>query len=316
MKTDKGSGPPSEPLLRFGLNGWATEDRTKPVEALAQVPDGFTRDALAAYVRHRYRGRPLFRTLELEQTFHCPPSEAQLGSYCHALPAGFEMCSKVWEEITNPWYPNQPQYGAKAGQANTNFLNAKLFEDEVLGPYHKAARDRIGPFIFEFQQAGMVAQDFLPRLDEFFKRLSKDFRYAVEMKNGELLGPAYARVLRSHGVAHVLSHCAYMPSLLDQYDRLERMFSASFAVIRLMAPRARKGTEALRAGDSDPARLKSLPRMRKEAVRLIRQAVAEQRQVYVLVHNRLEGSAVITAQVLMDMVTAETAAAVQDLCLS
>jgi len=298
------------------MNGWATDERTTSAETLAQVPDGFTRDALAAYLRHRYRGRPLFRTVELEQTFHCPPSEAQLSAYCHALPEGFEMCSKVWEELTNPWYPNQPQYGAKAGQANTNFLNAKLFEEEVLGPYRRAARDHVGPFIFDFQQAGMVARDFLPRLDEFFKRLPKDFRYAVEMKNGELLGPAYAGVLRSHGVAHVLSHCAYMPSLLDQHDRLDGMFSAPFSVVRLMAPRVRKGAEASRAGGPDPKRLKSLPRMRKEAVRLIRQALTEQRQIYVLVHNRLEGSAVVTVQGLTDMVAAETAAAVPDLCLS
>lgn len=296
-----GLNPRVAEMLKFGTNGWVYEEWRGSICRDAHSEDVFKRDCLGEYARYRYRGRPLFRTVELGHTLHCPLSEVQLGAYLQQVPEGFEICSKVWEEITTPWYPNQPHYGAKAGQANTQFLNARLFQEEVLSPYRRTFTDRLGPFIFEFPQAGMVMTDFLPRLDEFLKRLPKDFRYAVEMKNDELLGPAYAGILRSHGVAHVFTHCAYMPSLLEQHGRLDGRFSAPFVVFRLMTPRARKYSEAVTMGASNGRLVKSLPRMRNEVVGLIRQALGEGRRVYVIVHNGLEGSALMTIQALADL---------------
>lgn len=305
---------PPQAAVKFGLSGWAYDEWQAFAQPGVPSEERFKEDCLAEYARYRYRGQALFRTVGIEHTYCCPPSDAQLNSYFEQVPDGFEICSKVWEEITIPWYPNLPQYGAKAGRVNTDFLNVKLFQDEVLGPYRRTFTEHVGPFILEFQQAGMMMRDFLPRLDEFLKRLPKDFRYAIEMKNEELLGPAYADILKAHGAAHVLAHCSSMPSLLEQHSRLAGRFAAPFVVLKLMTPRARRFSHGMvRPGESDRRIMRSLPRMRKETVWLIRQAVAEGRRVYVLVHNRLEGSAPQTIQALTDLLSSPVAdrAAVQ-----
>lgn len=48
--------------------------------------------------------------------------------------------------------------------------------------------------------------------------------------------------------------------------------------------------------------VQELPEMRTDTITLVKQAVAEQRQAYVLVNNRSEGSAPLTVQALVDEV--------------
>lgn len=99
------------------------------------------------------------------------------------------MCFKAWEEITVPMWANQPRYGTKAGQANPRLLDAKLFNDLMLMPDREAKFEpHTGPFLFEFQRHGMSSEEFCARLDTFFSQLPKDFRYAVEIRNADLLG--------------------------------------------------------------------------------------------------------------------------------
>ena len=111
------------------------------------------------------------------------------------------MCFKVWEEITIPTYAEHARYGLPAGQPSPNFLNAKVFNDPVLTPYHETKFEaHTGPFLFEFQRHGMSSQEFCSRLDTFFGQLPKDFQYAVEIRNAGLVGPEYRHVLERHGV--------------------------------------------------------------------------------------------------------------------
>ena len=49
--------------------------------------------------------------------------------------------------------------------------------------------------------------------------------------------------------------------------------------------------------------VEELPQMRKEAVRLVRQAMSEGRRAYVLVNNRAEGHAPLTVQALVEGLT-------------
>ena len=117
------------------------------------------------------------------------------------------MRFKVREELTIPTFSNHPRYGPKAGQANPRFLDASLFKDLVLTPYREANfGPHTGPFVFEFQRHGMVAKDFVDKLDAFFAQLPKDFSYAVEIRNAGMLGSLYRDMLANHGVAHVYNH--------------------------------------------------------------------------------------------------------------
>lgn len=85
----------------------------------------------------------------------------------------------------------------------------------------------------------MSSEEFCSRLDTFFSQLPKDFRYAVEIRNADLLGPGYRKVLEHHGVGHVYDHWSYMPSLREQHHRMEECFTAPFTVVgraRLVVP--------------------------------------------------------------------------------
>jgi uncharacterized protein YecE (DUF72 family) len=214
---------PLSPLIRFGTSTWTYEGWQGQIYHKQYARMTFARECLGEYCQYLHNGELCFRTVGNDSTFYRPPTANQLRKYLNQIPEDFEMCFKVWEEITIPSYARQPRYGAKAGQPNPNFLNAKLFNDLVLTPYRDAMFEpHTGPFLFEFQRNGMSAEEFCSRLDTFFGQLPKDFTYAVEARNAGLVGPEYRQVLERHGVAHVYNHLSYMPAITDQHRRPSR----------------------------------------------------------------------------------------------
>jgi uncharacterized protein YecE (DUF72 family) len=118
------------------------------------------------------------------------------------VPADFQACAKVWEEVTVPVYTSGLRYRGKIGP-NPHFLDPEYFRDQVLTPFDEAFREPTGPFIFEFQRTGLESATFLPRLDAFLSRLPKRYEYAVEVRNPAVIGPAYRDILQTHGVSHI-----------------------------------------------------------------------------------------------------------------
>ncbi|MGZ8384170.1 MAG: DUF72 domain-containing protein, partial [Nitrospira sp.] len=190
-------------------------------------------------------------------------------------------------------------YGVKAGQPNPHFLDAKVFNDLVLTPFREAKfSPHTGPFVFEFQRHGMASQEFCARLDTFFSQVPKDFRYAVEIRNAGLLGPAYHQLLERHSVAHVYNHWCYMPSLAEQHQRMEP-FTAPFTVLRLLTPLKISYEAAKKRAEPYNKIVGELPEMRRDTVDLVKKAIGDKRKAYVIVNNRTEGNAPLTIQALM-----------------
>ena len=82
----------------------------------------------------------------------------------------------MWEEITISNYATQARYGARVGQPNPRFLDAKLFNEMMLMPYHEAQFEaHAGPFLFEFQRHGMSSNEFCSRLNGSSGRSRKAF---------------------------------------------------------------------------------------------------------------------------------------------
>src|SRR6185436_204647 len=130
-------------------------------------------------------------------------------------------------------FGGSPKWGNLAGMKNPDFLNADLFNEAVIGPYARAFKEHAGCFVFEFQT--MKGKDLLSvdewtgQLDQFLARLPSDFRYAVELRNPELLHEAHGDVLRRHGVAHVFNSWTEMPTIGEQLD-MSWTFTAPFTV--------------------------------------------------------------------------------------
>lgn len=296
------------PLIRFGTSTWTYEGWQGQVYRRRYARTTFARECLGEYCQYLYNGEPLFRTVGNDSTFYRPPTASQLRHYLNQIPEDFEMCFKVWEEITIPQWARQARYGAKAGQANPRFLDAKLFNELVLTPYREAKFEpHTGPFLFEFQRHGMSSEEFCSRLDTFFIQLPRDFRYAVEIRNAGLLGPDYRKVLENHGVAHVYNHWSYMPPLRDQHQRMEERLTAPFTVLRLLTPLKMSYEAAKERAEPYTKIVEELPEMRRDTVELVKKAVKEQRKAYVLVNNRSEGNAPLTIQALRNALQAAEA---------
>jgi uncharacterized protein YecE (DUF72 family) len=289
-------------LVRFGTSTWTYEGWQGQVYVKDYPKGTFTRECLSEYCRFSYKGAPLFRTVGNDSAFYRPPTTPQLRMYLDQMPGNFDMCFKVWEDITVPVFAPHPRYREKAGKPNPWFLDAQLFKDLVLTPFYEAKfHDHAGPFLFEFQRHGMSVQEFCSKLDAFFTRLPKEFKYAVEIRNPGLLGPSYRQVLERHGVAHVYNHWCYMPSLVDQHQRMGETFTAPFTVQRLLTPLKMSYEEAKKRAEPYNKIVAELPDMRRDAVALIQQSIKAAKPAYVLVNNRSEGNAPRTIQGLVEM---------------
>jgi uncharacterized protein YecE (DUF72 family) len=288
---------------RLGTSSWAYEGWQGLVYKASYPKSRFTKDSLAEYAAYEYRGAPLFRTVGLDHTFYRPATPSQLTHYAGQLPAGFRVCSKVWEEITIPVYARLPRYGPKGGAANPRFLDAALCEELVLKPSLEGLAGFAGPFIFEFQRSGLGPEEFLFKLDRFLLRLPAGPHYAVEVRSRSLLGARYHDVLNAHGASHVYNHWSAMPSLAAQHEALERRFTAPDVVIRLLTPLGISYAEAVKRASPYTKLVAPLTQMRQDTVELVRQAVAEGRSAYVLANNRAEGNAPMTIQALADLLT-------------
>ena len=296
---------PLSPLIRFGTSTWTYEGWQGQIYTRKYTKTAFTRECLGEFCQYLYRGQPLFRTVGNDATFYRPPSANQLTRYLTQIPEDFQMCFKVWEELTIPTYAKHARYGSRAGQVNPNFLNANAFTKLVLQPYRDAQfGPNTGPFLFEFQRHGMPAEEFIGKLDDFFDSVSAEFRYAVEIRNPGLLGPRYHDMLRAHGVAHVYNHWSYMPPLAEQHQRMKTM-TAPFTVIRLLTPLKMTYEAAKKRAEPYDKIVGELAEMRKDTVSLIQEATAENRSTYILVNNRAEGNAPLTIQALIDRLQTE-----------
>jgi uncharacterized protein YecE (DUF72 family) len=256
----------------------------------------FRVDCLREYAAHAP-----FRTVEFDFPFYRPPTEGQLTRYAAALPPGFPVVSKVWEEITMPRFPDLPRHGARAGEENPRYLDAAAFREEVLPAYERAFREHTGPFVLEFptewRPTPRRRAAFLEGLDGFLGALPAEHSYAVEIRTPAYFVREYFDVLRRRGAAHVFNWWTRTPPLLEQWQAAQPL-PARFAVARILVPPGvpyERAVERFRPYDRLIA-----PRedMRRDLTRLVRHIVEAGADAFVLVNNRAEGCAPLTIQAL------------------
>src|SRR6267378_2597381 len=279
--------------LRFGTSTWTYDGWTGDIyHRRYRGPQPAKR--LEEYARY-----PLFRTVGIDSAFYDPPSEEELAAYARALPPGFPCVSKVWDRIT-----------AKRleGERNPDFLNADLFKDAVLGPYQRAFSDHAGCFVFEFQpMRGKDLPDparWVNDLDGFLRQLPRDVRYAVELRNRELLTDAHGAVLGRHGVTHVFNSWTEMPTLGEQIE-LPWTFPAPFTVARALLRPGRRYADAVKLFEPYDRIRDPQPELRQDLLRLVAEALRRRVEALILVNNRLEGNAPGTIRALVDALTGE-----------
>ena len=276
------------PTIRFGTSTWTYDGW------FGDVYHRRYRGPQPASRLEEYSRYPLFRTVGIDSAFYDPPSEDELASYARALPSGFPCVSKVWDRITAKRLGQDAPQPGLAGMRNPDFLNAALFKDSVLDPYSRVFRDHAGCFVFEFQaMRGKDLPDPLQwadQLDDFLQVLPRDFRYAVELRNAELLTGVHGEVLKRHGVAHVFNSWTEMPPIGEQVE-LGWTFSANFTVARALLKPGRRYSDAVKQFQPYDRVREPLPDLRDDLVRLVSEAHRRRVEAFILANNRAEGNA-------------------------
>jgi len=271
------------------------------------------------YTRERYlaRGRFSRRVFEAEclreyaETFPAVcgdfafyqfPTEDFWRKLFGQVPAAFRFAFKVPEQITCKVFPPHPRYGAQAGTDNEMFLDVRALREMFLRPL-EPYRQQTAVLIFEFgafsRRAFAEPEEFLDRLDPFLASLPPEFRYAVEVRNPELLAPDYFGCLRRHRVAHVYSAWSRMPELKAQIA-IPGSATGDFLVCRALLRRGRVYEEAVDAFAPYTHIQDPNPEAR-ESMRVLIGRARENRQFFFLfVNNRLEGNAPLTILSLVE----------------
>jgi uncharacterized protein YecE (DUF72 family) len=286
------------PTIQFGTSTWTYDGWS------GEVYHRSYRGAQPARRLEEYARYPLFRTVGIDSAFYEPPTEPVLEAYARALPPGFPCVSKVWDRITARRFNQDTRWGNLSGQRNPDFLNADLFKEAVLAPYARAFRDHAGAFVFEFQ--AMRGND-LPEpaawgdeLGGFLRQLPRDFRYAVELRNPELLTDLHGAVLARHGVAHVFNSWTGMPTIGEQLD-LPWTFPAQFTVARALLRPGRPYADAVKLFEPYDRIRDPQPSVRQDVLRLVAEARKRRMEALILVNNRLEGNAPGTIRAMVEM---------------
>jgi uncharacterized protein YecE (DUF72 family) len=232
-------------------------------------------------------------------SFYQFPSAAYWQRLFASTPETFRFAFKVPEEITVRTWPRHERYGPRAGMANENFLNAEVFRiafADALRPY--AAR--VAVLIFEFGAfARLDIREFLDSLDRFLGQLPDGFRFAVEVRNPEILGPEYFALLARHRVAHVLNAWTRMPELSAQIV-LPHAFTTDFYVVRALLRQGRPYERAVEMFSPYETVQDPNPEGREAIRQVIRRSQRERQPSYIFVNNRFEGNAPKTMEAIVD----------------
>jgi uncharacterized protein YecE (DUF72 family) len=170
-----------------------------------------------------------FQAVEIDSTFYATPAAATVTRWRTKTPEGFIIAAKVPQAITHE------KCLLECDEEFAQFIEVM----SLLG-------DRLGPLLLQFPyfntevfQSGV---QFLARLKAFFKKLPKDKKFAIEIRNKWWIKPQFLDALREYNVAFVLQDQSWMPRVAELFEKYDPV-TADFTYIRWLGDR--KGIEAL-----------------------------------------------------------------------
>jgi uncharacterized protein YecE (DUF72 family) len=257
----------------------------------------FERDCLAEYAE-------VFKTACVDAAYYTFPRPDYLQMLAAQVPGDFRFGFKVTDAVTIKRYPNLARFGAKAGQANADFLNADLFARAFLKPCEQI-RDKVGVLLFEFSRFYPAdyehGRDFVADLDAFLGALPQGWPYAIELRNKHWLAPDYFQCLARHRVTHVFNNWAAMLTVGEQMALSGSRTNPQLVAARFLLKPGRRYEEAVKAFDPYERVQEPNPEARAAGQALIAegQAAGPDRKTFIYVNNRLEGNALGTIEAML-----------------
>lgn len=302
--------------IRFGGSSWGYPGWTGVVWDRIAKPDVLARDGLRAYSAH-----PLLRMAGVDRTHYARMSADELRRYAAQVPESFRFLVKAHEEVTLARFPTHARYAARRGLDNARFLEPSFAIESSVAPFVEGLGAKGAVLLFQFAPqdpavlaggapASRAAGAFAERLHRFLTSLPGGAGaplYAVEVRNAELLVPAYADALHDAGAVHCINVLPRMPPPRVQ-AALARTSRGPALVVRWMLAQGLTADEAGtryapfdRLVDPDPGFRDTLARAAAAYTRRGKDA-------YVIVSNTAEGSAPLSITLL----AARTAEVLED----
>ena len=165
----------------------------------------------------------MFDTVEVDSTFYRTPSASTVKGWNAKTPPGFVFAAKVPQIITHE------KVLVDCDAEFKQFIEVM----DNLG-------DKLGPLLLQFGFFNSVVfrgvNDFLARLRPFLKKLPKDHKFVVEIRNKHWLVPQFAETLREHRVALALIDQSWMPRPKEWFEKFDPI-TADFAYVRWLGDR-------------------------------------------------------------------------------
>jgi|SRR5579872_514182 len=178
----------------------------------------------ADYLSH-YATR--FDSVELDNTFYRAPSRSVVEGWARKTPDGFVFAAKIPQVITHE------KLLVDCDAEFAQFIETM----DLLGT-------KLGPLLFQFSYFNRSVfpgvNDFMARLRPFLKKLPRDHKFAVEIRNKSWLVPQFTEALRESGVALALIDQSWMPRPAQWFEKIDPI-TADFTYVRWLGDR--KGIE-------------------------------------------------------------------------
>ncbi len=275
----------------------------------------YSEQILAKYGLAAYAAHPLLRTVGIDRTHYAPVTAEVLAQYARSVSDDFRFLVKAHEACTLAMFPTHPRYGALRGQPSPHFLDPSYARDMVVAPFVEGLGAKGGTLLFQFaaqpmNQLGGSPRKFAEQLFRFLRDLPTlpmlptlptlptegaapaatgptGPRYAVEVRNANLLTADYAAALRSTGAVHCFNLLPGMPSPSAQ----RRIVGDQPLLVArwMLAPHHTYETARAAYGDFS-AVVERDSTARREIAELLRHALARHRDALVIVNNKAEGS--------------------------
>jgi uncharacterized protein YecE (DUF72 family) len=193
--------------LRLGTSSWTGDGWVRSFYPADSKPQ----DSLPLYSES-------FDTVEIDSTFYRIPSARTVQQWKDRTPDGFTFAAKIPEIITHKKILVDIEQDFKA------FLKVMdLLED------------KLGPLLFQFPYLNRLKFRslgfFTERLEPILKRLPKDHRWVVEVRNKSWLSEKLYTVLRRRKVALALTDHVWMPRPSELFET-GNPITADFTYVR------------------------------------------------------------------------------------
>lgn len=291
------------PDIRLGTSSWHFPGWTGIVWKNKHPKQQLARHGLRAYSAH-----PLLATVGVDRTYYRPLSANEFALYREAVTCDFQFVVKAHEHTTTSRFSKHARYGALAGTVNRRFLDATYAIDAVVGPTVDGLQDRFGVLVFQFppqstELTGSPGQ-FAERAFRFFDALPKGPRYAAEIRNANWLTADYVSALAEAGVIYCLTVHPRMPSIHQQIRIAAPAMGAALVCRWNLGHGFEYEAAKARYAPFDQVVDEDMP-TREALAELCITASNCGQPVYVIINNKAEGSAPLSAFALASRIVNE-----------